>query len=108
MLAKLTVLFCYEAKIYLLCKHLAGVPNVVADFNSRDLLLMSQHDDERYWESPENIQLSSRHSMPTERIWRCRTLLFRAVTEPESLRGQRLLEELILLRSIPGCAPATL
>ena len=59
-LAKLTVLFCYEAKIYLLCKHLAGVLNVVADFNSRDLLLMSQNDDERYWESPENIQLSSR------------------------------------------------
>jgi hypothetical protein len=107
-LAKLTVLFCYEAKIYLLCKHLAGVLNVVADFNSRDLSFMSQNSDERYWDHPANDLQSSRDSVLTDRIRRCRTLLFRAVMEPESLRGPMLLDELILLRSTPGRAPATL
>jgi hypothetical protein len=107
-LAKLTVLFCYEAKIYLLCKHLAGTLNVVADYRSRDLSFMTQNSDEPYWDDPTGGLASSGVSAISERIRRCRTLLFRAVTEPESLRGQSLLDELILLRGIPGHTPATL
>jgi hypothetical protein len=102
-LVKIFVLFCYEAKIILLCKHLAGVANVLADFRSRDLIFAAQGSDEHYWEPREATP--TRPSTSLDRAAHCRRLLHRAVTQPESFRGHLLLNELTNLRLIPGPAP---
>ena len=91
-LAKLLVSFCLQLKITLMCKHIAGSLNTVADFRSRDLLYAPQDQDEALFE------LSTDTSRQLTRAEHCRIILFKAVTMPESLRGLSLLEELINLR----------
>ena len=77
-LVKIFVLFCYEAKIILLCKHLAGVANVVANFRSRDLIFAAQGSDEHYWE-PREATPTLQSNLP-DRAAHCRRLLHKAVT----------------------------
>jgi hypothetical protein len=89
LLAKIFTLFLLRHCITLICTHLAGEKNVVADFHSRDLSLCPQEADEgvvdgQLWRN------SSRRDA-------CRNLLFYIVTKPERMHGRELVRALTVL-----------
>ena len=89
--AKMFTLFCLIYNIKILCKHIHGVENIIADFNSRDLDLLCQEGDEELFHG----MLSNNFS----RQMSCRRLLFDCLTKPELVRGPLLLKR---LTHLPG------
>ena len=88
-LAQIFTLFLLRHRISLFCTHLAGVKNVVADFNSRDLFICPQEADEGIVDG----HLSSN----SNRRDCCRNLLYNVVVRPETILGQRLVTALTIL-----------
>ena len=99
MLVKLYTLFILRNKITVLGKHIKGLDNVDADTNSRNLLLAIQTADESVAGTLGGISSSKQ-----TREMRCRTLLMRCVTQPDRMRGQALVKELMLLDGTPGAS----
>ena len=96
-LVKLYTLFILRNKITVLGKHIKGLDNVDADTNSRNLLLAKQAADENVAGT-----LGGIYSSEQTREMRCRTLLMRCVTQPDKMRGQALVKELMLLDGSHG------
>ena len=96
-LVKLYTLFILRNKITVLGKHIQGLDNVDADTNSRNLLLAKQAADENVAGT-----LGGIYSSEQTREMRCRTLLMRCVTQPDKMRGQALVKELMLLGGSRG------
>ena len=89
LLAKIFTLFLLRHCITLICTHLAGEKNVVADFHSRDLSLCPQEADEGIVVG-QLLKNSSRRDV-------CRNLLFYIVTKPEQMHGRELVRALTVL-----------
>ena len=98
--AKTFTLFCLTHNIKLLCKHISGVDNIVADFNSRDLTLMSQDGDEELFHGTQ--------SKPSRRQVSCRRLLHDCLLNPEQTHGLSLLKTLTRVRGEGGLSIAAL
>jgi len=98
-IAKVFTMFCLTHNIILMCKHIKGVDNVVADFNSRDLTLLPQEGDEALF-----------HGTPcslTSRQVCCRRLLIECLLRPDQMLGLKLLEKLMEVRGEGGSSIAT-
>jgi hypothetical protein len=89
-LTKLFSLFCLKMNISIICTHIQGVKNIVADFRSRDLTYLAQDADEEL--AAGNLQLAG------TRQELCRRLLKISVTKPEDLHGPKALAILMTLR----------
>ena len=98
LLAKIFTLFLLRHCITLICTHLAGEKNVVADFHSRDLSLCPQEADEGIVVG-QLLKNSSRRDV-------CRTLLFSIVTKPVQMHGQELALVLTMLGTDRGSSTA--
>ena len=96
-LVKLYVLFTLRHDITIVGLHIKGSLNVIADFNSRDLLLRAQDEDESVTGT-----LCGPDSRALTRAERCRRLLLICVTKPHLMRGPSLVDELCLLDTTPG------
>ena len=98
LLAKIFTLFLLRHCITLICTHLAGEKNVVADFHFRDLSLCPQEADEGIVVG-QLLKNSSRRDV-------CRNLLFYIVTKPEQMHGQELALVLTMLGTDRGSSTA--
>ena len=97
-LAKLLSLFCLRYNITIICTHISGVDNVIADFHSRDLIYLSQDADEE-------ITLGALQNASSRKEC-CRKLLKISVLKPETLRGPRILKVLMGVLLSPGSGVA--
>ena len=93
-LAKIFTLFCLKENITLLCKHIKGINNDIADFRPRDINIYSQDMEEGIVTG----QISKSYSRKVI----CRNLLYLSVTQPEAMRGLSLLELLTHLHGNRG------
>ena len=94
-LAKLFSLFCLRYNIIIICTHIAGVENTVADFRSRDLNFLSQEANEEIMDGQWSLNMNREES--------CRKLLLLVcVTKPETIHGKNLLAILTRLHSTLG------
>lgn len=103
-IAHLFTLFSLRMHITIVCTHISGVNNDVADFRSRDLTLCPQEADEGVL-----VDLSSEASLAgvllsaCNRRELCRSLLYLCVIKPEYMHGQILADAVTSLLSTPGC-----
>lgn len=88
-LAKLFSLFCLRMNICIVCTHIPGVDNVVADFLSRNIPYRAQDADDHLADGDWR-QACTRQEL-------CRRLLKLSVTEPEAMHGPNALELLTRL-----------
>ena len=93
-LTKIFSLFCLKFNITVICTHIRGIDNTIADFRSRDLLYFTQDADEAVANGP-LLESSNKTEF-------CRRLLMTCVTRPESLHGPRLLTVLTQLHACHG------
>jgi hypothetical protein len=89
-LSKLFSLFCLKTNITIICTHIQGVNNTIADFRSRDLSYLAQDADEEL--------ASGNLSMTCTRQELCRKLLKLSVVEPGMMHGHRALQLLTRLQ----------
>lgn len=120
-LARIFSLFCLTYNITIICIHIRGIDNTIADFRSRDLYLASQEADEelfmdlrphkRSGGGPSEVSAGSkgssgRSSAKPSRAMICRRLLQVCLEERKITHGQKILTVLMDLRGTPG-APET-
>ena len=91
-LARIFSLFCLSHNITIICTHIKGVENVLADYLSRDLVLATQAADER--------DGTGYTSLPRAEV--CRRLLTLCITQSSKMHGQEILTLLTRLRSEDG------
>jgi hypothetical protein len=91
-LARIFSLFCLSHNITIICTHIKGVDNVLADYLSRDLMLAAQEADEE-----DGTRYINSHRAET-----CRKLLTLCITQSSKMHGQQILTLLTRLRSEDG------
>ena len=108
-LARIFSLFCLTHNIIIICVHIRGVDNTIADFRSRDLNLAAQEADE---DLPTNLeeeaQAGGTQSRGSQRAKTCRELLEICLSNKDQANGQRILKVLTRLRSTRGAEPSSI
>ena len=112
-LARIFSLFCLTYNITIICIHIKGIDNIIADFRSRDLQLAPQDVDEelpnRMDTVPvcllDNVQRVGEASRGSLRAKACRKLLEVCVTMQDKTRGHQILKVLTSLRGTRGPLP---
>ena len=89
-LSKLFSLFCLKWNITIICTHIKGIDNTVADFRSRDLNYLAQAADE--------VTAAGSWQAACSRQELCRRLLRLSVLTPEQMHGPNALAILISLQ----------
>ena len=93
-ITKLFSLFCLVYNITIVCVHIKGELNVIADLNSRSLMLAAQDADEAIMAGmPSGVSVRRAH---------LRQLLYRCVTRPSEMHLQTVLSELTHVQPEPG------
>ena len=105
-LARIFSLFCLTYRITIICIHIRGVDNIIADFRSRDLSLAAQGADEEDLDLPlseipgqEEIGQTSNRC---PRAKACRELLRICLGNQGQMHGQQVLKALTGLRGTHG------
>jgi hypothetical protein len=101
-LARIFSLFCLSNNITIICTHIKGVDNVLADYLSRDLTLAAQGADE--W----NRRTDGTKFTNLQRAEACRKLLTLCITQSSEMHGQAILILLTELRSEDGSKSASI
>ena len=94
-LLRVLSVYCMIAKIRIICEHIPGVENILADKLSRDLFIVVQ-------DTKEDITEDKNWWRDLSRKACCRKLLKIAIVEPEKLHLRSLLEVVQHLLSIHG------
>ena len=104
-LARIFSLFCLTHNITIICVHIRGIDNTIADFRSRDLNLAAQEADE---EEEEEAPAGGTQSRGWERAKTCRELLKTCLSNKDQAHGQGILKVLTRLRSTRGAKPSSI
>ena len=111
-LARIFSLFCLTYNITIICIHIKGVDNTIADFRSRDLLLASQDADEEETDpvltpipDPERVGQTFNSCQRTKA---CRQLLKICLEVQGQMHGHQILKALTDLRGTRGKRPTNI
>ena len=92
-LSRIFSLFCLSYNITLICTHIKGIDNTLADYLSRDLELAPQD-----WDEPTMVEDGEEWSgWPRQAL--CRQLLQICITTSSGMHGQQILKVLMGLRT---------
>ena len=108
-LARIFSLFCLTHNITIICVHIKGVDNTIADFRSRDLNLAAQEADEEILaRSQGDARTVGTQSNISPRARACRELLETCLRNKGRAHVQRILTVLTRLRTTPGAEQSSI